>query len=400
MRNAILQPEQDVLLCCARSALDTGSRLRLASLLRNVVDWDYLFRTSQRHGLLLLLHKHLIACGSTAIPPSVLQRIKDHFHRNAARNLHMTAELCRVLDYLEGHGVSALPWKGPALSASLYEDLTARQYDDLDVLIRVEEVPRALQLLQRIGYQPQFSLGGAEEEAYLRSKCEYALVEPQKAVVLEIHWRIVPRYFSIDLDIAPLWERTDAITLGNSRVQTLKNEDLMILLAIHGASHLWDRVGWICDLSELLAPAHSLDWDWILRETKRLGCRRILMLGLNLASQLLGQQIPDQIEGHVQERSATRLAETARRRLFRDHWEQPGIVEVNYFLVRSRERWMDRVLFCIRLATTTSPEDWAFLRLPRLLFPLYVFVRPFRLCIKYFSSYWRQSGWGTDGSNA
>ena len=60
-----------------------------------------------------------------------------------------------------------------------------------------------------------------------------------------------------------------------------------------------------------------------------------------------------------------------------------AVFEALPFHLRMTERWQDRVRHCIRLATTTTAGDWAFLSLPKCLFPLNYVVRPVRLTGKH-----------------
>ncbi len=60
------------------------------------------------------------------------------------------------------------------------------------------------------------------------------------------------------------------------------------------------------------------------------------------------------------------------------------VESVDYFrlMLRLRERQSDRIRFVSRLALTPGPKEWAAVRLPRPLFPLYRFVRLSRLAAR------------------
>ncbi len=60
-----------------------------------------------------------------------------------------------------------------------------------------------------------------------------------------------------------------------------------------------------------------------------------------------------------------------------------GVLEALLFHLRITERWQDRVQHFIRLGTTTTVGDGAFLSLPKCLFPLYYMIRPVWLIGKY-----------------
>jgi len=67
--------------------------------------------------------------------------------------------------------------------------------------------------------------------------------------------------------------------------------------------------------------------------------------------------------------------------------------ELSPFHLRAQERWRDRLRYCARVALTPTPGDWAWLRLPDALYPLYYVLRPIRLAVKYGARLIR-SAWG------
>ncbi|HET8675970.1 MAG TPA: hypothetical protein VFO63_09305 [Blastocatellia bacterium] len=54
-------PEHELLVCCARTYLDSKSAARIGALVQQGIDWDYLIRAATHHSLLPLLHSHLSA---------------------------------------------------------------------------------------------------------------------------------------------------------------------------------------------------------------------------------------------------------------------------------------------------------------------------------------------------
>ena len=113
----------------------------LAELARPDLDWDYVYRTAQRHGLLSLLHGHL--CHLAAVPVAVRERLQTHARANAARNLRLGGELLQLLQLFEAQDLPALPFKGPTLAALAYGSVALREFGDLDLLVPPARLPRA-----------------------------------------------------------------------------------------------------------------------------------------------------------------------------------------------------------------------------------------------------------------
>jgi hypothetical protein len=110
----------------------------------------------------------------------------------------------------------------------------------------------------------------------------------------------------------------------------------------------------------------------------------MLFLGLLLAKDLLDTPIPEEIrKGIESDPEVRRLATKVEEGLFKRSNGSVGILKRSLFYLRVRERLRDRIRYCTDLAITTTPGDWALLKLPRFLFPFYFLIRPFRLIKKY-----------------
>jgi hypothetical protein len=175
-------------------------------------------------------------------------------------------------------------------------------------------------------------------------------------------------------------------------VRTLAVEDLLSLLCVHGAKHFWQRLSWISDIAELLRSHPELDWGRARELARELDCERMLFLGLYLAGDLLGTNLPEEILVHQrEERLLHSLAGQVCARLFWNPSIEPGVIGRCRFRIRMRERLWDGLRYSLRLAVTPTEEDWALLPLPDRLNSLYYVIRPLRLLSKYGISLGRRS---------
>nr|MBC7245809.1 nucleotidyltransferase family protein [Chloroflexota bacterium] len=384
-------PEWALLLCCAHVNEGFERAERIKILLQKKLDWEYLIRTALRHSMMPLLYQSLATTCPEAIPAAPLAQLQEHFRNNARRNFFLTGELFQILHWLDEHSIPAVPYKGPVLAASVYGDFALRQFDDLDFLVHEWDVMKARELLTAQGYRPEFQLNRAQEVAYLRSQSAHKLIRHEAMCIVELHWRIAEDYFSFPLAPERLWERLESVPLAGREVQTFSAEDLLLILCVHGTKHCWARLGWVCDLARLIGARHELDWDCVVKQAVALGAKRMLFLGLFLAHELLGVALPKALLKGIQSDGATiLLARQVKEQILRDTKEEPRVMESCLFHLKAKERWQDRVRYCIRLAVTTTPGDWALVRLPSSLFPLYYLLRPFRLVGAYASLLWKR----------
>jgi putative nucleotidyltransferase-like protein len=376
-----LSLEHRLLLCVARTTLDASHQDELCELIDQGIDWDYVTRAARWHKLTPLFYKHIETCCAEAVPAQALEALRACFRANTISNLLLTREMLSVLNLFEKHEISAVPFKGPTLAASVYGDVALRQFGDLDILVRREDVIKTRDLLAAAGYKPALGLSPLQTRAYLRFECEHSFT---RGFYLEIHWDILPRKFSFSIDPKTVWRRLAQLDFEGSPVTVLSKEDLLLMLCVHGSKHKWERIGWICDVAELIKTEKGIAWRMVLSEARRLGCERMVLLGLLLGRDLLGAELPDEVVNKIErDRLLLRLAREVCEGLFCADGAQSGLLKNCLFYIRSRERPSDRLRMCARLLASPTAGDIKLLSVPAPLWFLYYLLRPARLASKY-----------------
>jgi hypothetical protein len=371
--------EFDLLLRCCGNGLD------VANSLSRQLNWDRVFKLAEHHRLLPALFSAVR--DRRDVPGSIQSAIRARFHRHSYRVLHFTAELARVTRHLAENGISVLAHKGPALAQFLYGDSVMRQFGDLDVLIAPRDFLKARTALEKLGYKSRLKLTARQEKEYLRSGYECVFGLGEEANLLEVQWRIVPRFYSIEFDMDSLFARSIELEFEGSLVRTLGPEYLMLVLCVHAAKHQWSQLGMIRDIAAL--AKQQLDWQRVANEAKRLGIARIVSVCLLLARELMNCPVPSTVESND---LAQRITADAALRL--ESCTEVNPESIRYFLAETqlRERWRDRARLMWRLATTPSVGEWESISLSDKFFPLYRGVRIWRLAKRLIGSRARGAG--------
>jgi hypothetical protein len=377
--SSVFNPEFDFLLdCCANS-----SRIERAERIRDIrpLDWRRLIDLAEHHGVIPQVYRSLSVLPDVALPDSLRQSQE----RNARHTLWLTRELLRILKRLDSYGIFALPYKGAVLAEILYGNVTLRQFSDLDLLIHSSDLPRIKSAFAELGYQRGIELAPREERDYLKSGYEYTFDSVQGRNLVEVQWRILPRFYSVDFDVEGFFTRAVPFTLGGMTLRTLCAEDLILVLCVHAAKHAWQQLSWLCDIAEL-ARSTQVDWNAVHQQAKHLGIQGMVAVSFFLAHKLLQKPLPHIVQAQLKKDvSIENLASEIIPMLVRgDDYDTESI---SYFrlMISVRERWRDRVKFLWRLFTTPSVGEWSAIRLPGPLFPLYRVVRVFRLLSRMFS---------------
>jgi len=377
-----IRPELELLLVCARPHIDGETAHRARELAAQPLDWDYLVQTSVSHGLLPLLYTNLKAAAAVG-PQDHLDRLRDLFQKNAARCALLTGELLKILDLFESEKILGMPYKGPAIAVSIYGHLALRQFVDLDILVRKQDVWRCQQLLISMGYQPHFNITKRQLPAFLRLGYVQSFTRDKGMSIVELHWGIASRFFMFPLDVDRFFGRLVPMDLMGKRILAPAPEDLLLILCVHGAKDLWQRLEWICGIAELIR-AHDINWEMVRQQAKELGAERTLFLGLLLTREFFGSRLPDSLVSSIESQPVVgMLAAEVSQKLLRRNSVSPGLRKRILFHIRTKDRPADRLRYCMRLLFTTTPVDWQSLPLPASLSFLYPLIRPFRLAKKY-----------------
>ena len=348
-------------------------------------DWELVLRLAEDHGTSSLLYKNLASSGEV-VPAAVLASLRKRYETNVRKSLFMTRELIRILDSTDSLGVEVIPYKGIVLSEVYYGDIALRQSGDIDLFVRKRDVARIKSAVCDVGYAPRFTIPEDAEENYIESGYEWTFDSAAGKNLLELQWALQPRFYSVDFDMNGLFDRAANTMVAGRRVKTLSSEDLLLVLAVHAAKHVWGRLIWLCDIAQILKRG-NLNWDFVQARAREFGIERILHVTLLLTNRFLTTKIPPAIE------RATR--EDGGARVFVDEIEAAvasGVLyeeqKISYFrlMMRLRERRADRLRFLTRLTLTPGPGEWEAVHLPKLLFPLYRVVRMARLATRWAKS--------------
>jgi hypothetical protein len=305
----------------------------------------------------------------------------EHHREQVFSTLGMIAELFRLLQLFAAKDIPALIVKGPVLAMRAYGDPTMRSYGDLDLLVRQRDIRRATESLQAAGYQAAVPLSAIDAG---KIPGQYFFHKTDTKLVVELHNDFTLRYFPRRLPIEEFFTRQIRVCLDGHEAPALSVEDELVLICIHGAKHLWERLIWIADVAALVSRQTSIDWRGATATAKEVGAERMLHTGLRLASDLLHAGLPDTVLAAVQaDLGAGKLAASVRTWLAAAGNAAPSIIERAAFRLRMRGGAFSAPTYLLRLSLSPTEEDWkqgasetwhGFLAALR---------RPFRLARKY-----------------
>ena len=224
--------------------------------------WRQLLAQAQLHGMAPLVfwrlaHADLLA----AIPAPIAAAFKGAYMQTLINNRRMQAVFQEVVGALGAADIPVMALKGLALARRYYPDVALRPMTDMDMLVRQEDVPRAIAALRRLGFRAADGMG-SPSGFYSFTSAVVAYARP-RSLSIEMHWELFGRtVYRQSLPAAQVWDRALEITIFDQSVRYLRPRDELWYLCIHAAvEHRLERLIWLVDIAELV-DALPADWDW------------------------------------------------------------------------------------------------------------------------------------------
>ncbi|WGV27042.1 nucleotidyltransferase domain-containing protein [Halotia branconii] len=389
-----ISPEIELLLCCARTHINDKDSENIKRLIQENINWKYLIEIADWHRVLPLLFLNLNKTCSQLVPTDVLNYLRQSYYNNTQRNLFKASKLVKVLNIFAENKIPVITFKGLVLAATIYGDIACRAFSDLDILVRRQDFIKTKEILILHGFEPYVdsneqeanylkSLTNEEEEAYLRSHWELHLNNPQEKITLDVHQGILSKQFSFTHNTEDwIWEDTKYISFVDRNILSFSAENLIIILCSQGGKDCWLWLNRICDLAEAIRVYPEVNWDKIWERTTKLRMRRMLLLGLALAHELLNAELPETIIDKIAANSVVQsLAFQICRQFYFPTTDsfQSSQLKSALFHLKLIEHPQDKFWYCYEHLIVPTVGDKNFIQLPQFLSFLYYFIRPLRL---------------------
>lgn len=346
----------ELLLLCAKNHINSTNTENLKKILSEDLNWERVVHTASQHRVMPLLYWNLKHTFPEAVPQNILSQIEQDFHTNALHNLLLTKELHKVLNLFKANGISAIPFKGAVLAADVYRNLAMRQFSDLDILVRKEDMLEVQDLLLSQGYvlqRSEYHLTQNNQNNYLYSQHRYdewywKTLDQNSlfGVRVEIHWETTPKHIIFPLNLKKSWQQLEPISISDMTFPTLSPEFLLPILCVNYAKDHWIQLKMICDIAQLIHINKKLDWEKAVDYARSLGRKRTLFIGLFLAHDLLGSTLPLEIWQQMQaDLTAKTLAQQVQKRIFLNNGNHPPVLENILYNLRMREHFKDKIRY-------------------------------------------------------
>lgn len=331
--------------------------------------------------MLGLLSKRLAPAQHESVPPAARQKLQARMRSQQLFVLGLTADLFQILAEFDRNAIETILVKGPIVSLLAYGDPAIRNYADLDLLVRHRQILAATQCMQSLGYKAD-----VPENAIEAGKIpgEYVFKRAGRPQLIELHTEPTFRYYPRPMRIEEMYSRRRTVKLDGREIPALSIEDELLLNCIHGGKHFWERLMWIADIALIVGRNRELSWDNVFKAAEEVGAERMLCVGLHLAKQLLGADLPVEIQERVsRDPEVQPLCEQIIGWLPMAGLAPPTLRERALFRMRMGGGGVAGAAYLSRLSLAPTEEDWVEGQEHKRSWVWDAVRRPFRLFRKY-----------------
>jgi len=230
------------------------------------------------------------------VPAPVALALAQARFSTRIRNLRWATELRQIAAAFRGADIALMMLKGSALQRTVYPDPSTRPMNDVDLLVRREDLQRVDELMTGLGFLRRTSLENhtpnpgleSDEEAYYLKKVGDGIL------FVEVHTRTEVAERAPVASPTSLWDhRIEVEGRDGLLVPTLEPQMALRHLCLHLAKHNFDYgLMWLLDIRLYLERyGSSIDWDEFIGGCERQTLPHIAFT-LTIAADWLGADVP------------------------------------------------------------------------------------------------------------
>lgn len=354
--------------------------------MNKIEDWEGFVSLAYSHGIFPLVYRTLKEYAHL-IPEYIFAHMKQNYMDIVKQNMLMTSELIKVIKILEENGIEAISFKGPVLSQMAYGDVVSRQYCDLDILVKKENLIDLDRVLSLSDYEISIESKFLENYKLLEIGSDFSIFSKNN-IHIEVHWNLFRKLINNDLNKYKIWNDKKKITLNNININTLEINNYLLYLCIHGSKHLWERIEWINDIERLISK-YDIDWKYVLNQSKSLKNRRIFLLGILISQTFYSITIPSFINDEIKKdlilnKIESKIISFYQSRYFLQEGNLRDIMRKFVLISQLQDNKYETIKYFVSSIFKPTHYDVYFVTLPKQLDWLYYLIRPIRFLANFF----------------
>ena len=334
----------------------------------NTAKWQQLLEHSRQYGVAPLLYSILEPLfPQINIPPQITEQLRNIYLKSAGRNTMLYNQLEKLLTVFNKNNVPVILLKGAYLAEEAYGNIALRPMQDIDLLIRKEDVSRAYEILTDLGYSPVKPI---HEEFDISQHHHIPQFVGSGKIPVEIHWNISSPLGPFKIDPEDLWRKAVKKNVCAQNISVLCTEDLLLHIIVHLSYHDIFEASLLSfyDIKVILEKfGADIEWKNLIQSADHWGIAKCFYLSLILAQKILGVSVPEEILAEFKPDDYTpKILAMAEEQLFRRNFTGYDISH-GFAQAWEAERTEEKIILLLKrffpsrqeLATKYPAQPWS-----------------------------------------
>ncbi|RCW42219.1 nucleotidyltransferase family protein [Paenibacillus prosopidis] len=205
------------------------------------------------------------------------ERLKNVYNEALHLNLFIKNQTDRILQRFETIQLNVIPLKGVYFAEKYFGHIGARGTSDIDLLVRKEDVGRAVDCVIALGFQIEQEPIPSHFHLCFSKRIPGAVIP----LTVEIHWNIVKETTS-NFEIEPFWN--NAVPFKQyDYVMALSDYHTFYMICLHGWRHNLQSPKYFIDIIQLIyVLKDSLNYDLLFQDASAHETRKRLVRTLSI----------------------------------------------------------------------------------------------------------------------
>ena len=278
------------------SALQSTVNNQQSANPQHIVDFSKVLKIARDNNVSQMLYPVLKK--SENLPNRFIGELKKDYLSTAARNTLIYLEFKNIVGVFKEKDIDIMAMKGIALAEPIYQDIGVRGMSDIDLLIRKEDIKRANDALEDMGYYAVDLSRFDGSDNYLTT-CDYRSENPLHPS-FHVHWHIVnssvPAPYSSRINMDEFWRDAAHVEISDVSVLTMSPHHFLIHLCEHAmrVTHSASKLIYLVDIKALAERyKDTLDWHKVVETSKNYGLDKFVYNILSFCKMNIAFDVPE-----------------------------------------------------------------------------------------------------------
>ncbi len=224
-------------------------------------DWTKLIAPIRFHSLSPLLVKHISEGNlQNNLPSESWNKIFGIARLQTARRLQIIVVFQELSAILKANNIDFILLKGLFLSDNFYSNPALRPMQDIDILVKTEDLPKVVQIFETSGVTRLVEL----QSEYINSLLQHIPPFIYKEAMIEVHTNLVAANLPYSFTPGILWNNLTTLQIQKTDTLVFDPELNLIYLCIHLFRHLRTakfKLIWFTDILQFLSKTPLPDYE-------------------------------------------------------------------------------------------------------------------------------------------